>query len=273
LRDGPLRATDWEFAKFQEFIQTKIGIKFPETKKTLLESRLSSHITKLGFQSFGDYLDFVYNQPELSDEMDFLVDKITTHTTSFFRENNHFTFLLEKGLDHLIEKFGARTKFKIMSLGSSTGEEMYTLAMIFADLKKNGKIEDYQVDAADVSKYALLKAKEGVFKIDHLDSIPNVYRGYFDVKDNKLFAKSVLKHNLRFFILNICKVEQKFPDYYHIVFCRNTLIYFSKPLQQNVIDNVGKILLKDGMFFMGHSESMYGLTHKFERLGPTIYTI
>ncbi|HOV14389.1 MAG TPA: CheR family methyltransferase [Spirochaetota bacterium] len=267
---GPLKANKEEFEMFQEFIQDKIGLKFPESKKSLLESRLSSHIGKLGFNSFGEYFKYIGTLSELDEEIDYLVDKITTHTTSFFRENHHFDFLLSKGIDILVSVFG-KINLKIMCLGSSTGEEMYTLAMILESQKKTGKILGYTIDGADISKYALLKAKEGVFKIDHLDSIPKQYIGYFDVKENKIFAKSILKNNLRFFLLNIAKPKQRFPDKYHIVFCRNTLIYFNKELQQNVINNVEKILISGGLYFMGHSESLHGLTHNFERVEPTIY--
>ena len=270
MHNSQIRANDKEFKLFQDFIQNKIGIKFPESKKTLLESRLSLHIYKLGFTSFLEYFDYIKELPEIDEEVDYLVDKITTHTTSFFRENFHFDYLNNSGIDLLTKIFG-REQLKCISLGSSTGEEMYTLAMILATKKKETKISDYQIDAADVSKYALLKAKEGVFKIDHLASIPQKYKSFFDIKENKIVAKPILKYNMRFFMLNICKIGQKFPDKYHIVFCRNTLIYFSKQLQQNVINNVAKILIPGGLFLMGHSESLHGLNHNFKRVEPTIY--
>jgi len=267
---GPLKATSAEFKLFQNFVENKIGLKFPESKKSLLESRLSSHISKLGYKSFGDYFKYIESLNELDSEIDFLVDKITTHTTSFFRENHHFDFLQNKGIDILTSYFG-KINLKIASLGSSTGEEMYTIAMILENQKKLGKILGYTIDGADISKYALLKAKEGVFKIDHLESIPKQYTSFFDIKDNKIYAKSVLRNNMRFFLLNIAKPTQKFPDRYHIIFCRNTLIYFNKELQQNVINNIEKILIDGGLYFMGHSESLHGLTHNFVRVEPTIY--
>ncbi len=266
----PIRASKEEFEKFQNFIQDRIGLKFPETKKSLLESRLSTHIGKLGFRTFDEYFRYIESISETDDEIDYLVDKITTHTTSFFRENRHFDFLESKGLDILLKNFG-KTRLKIMCLGASTGEEMYTLAMVFETHKRNGKIDGYTIDGADISRFALLKAKEGVFKSDHLESIPERYIKYFDVKNNKIYAKQIIKDNLRFFLLNIAKPKQKFPERYHIVFCRNTLIYFNKELQQNVINNVDRILVKGGLYFMGHSESLHGLNHNFTRVEPTIY--
>lgn len=266
----PLRATDSEFKKFQDFVQNKLGLKFPEAKKSLLESRLSTHIQKLGFSNFDQYFEYVMHSPNNGEELDFLVDKLTTHTTSFFREKQHFQFLVNEGIKKIAETY-PKPDLKIASLGSSTGEEMYTISMVMTTLLKLNKITNFTVDAADISKAVLLKAKEGVFKFDHYESIPDRYKNLFEVKENKLFAKETLKSHHRFFMLNICKEKQKFPDKYHIVFCRNTLIYFSKELQQKVIDNVKKILLPGGLFLIGHSESLYGLDHSFERIGPTIY--
>jgi len=273
LSQGPLRVTEEEFTKFQGFIQSRIGLKFPETKKSLLESRLSVHITRLGFGSFGEYFDFLETQPDLSDEIEFVIDKITTHTTSFFREDHHFKFLVDSGIGIIQKVFGQGTTIKFASLGSSTGEEMYTISMILYPLKKSGRIKDYSIDAFDISKYALLSAKEGRFRLETQSSIPPQYQDLFKVVDNKLIANQAIKNNMRFFMSNIAKKNQKFPDRYHIAFCRNTLIYFNKMLQQNVIDNIANILLPGGLYFMGHSESLHGLVQDFKRVEPTIYQV
>jgi len=271
LNQGQLKVTEEEFEKFQKFIQAKIGLKFPENKKTLLESRLSVHISRLGFESYGEYFDFLETQSEFSEEIEFVIDKITTHTTSFFREDHHFNFLTSQGIDIIQKNFGKSTVIKFASLGSSTGEEMYTISMVLYPLKKNGKIKDYSIDAFDISKYALLNAKEGRFRLETQSSIPTQFQNLFKVADNKLLADQALKNNMKFFMSNIAKKNQRFPDNYHIVFCRNTLIYFNKTLQQNVIDNIANILLPGGLYFMGHSESLNGLTHNFKRVEPTIY--
>ncbi len=273
MNHGPLRVTDKEFERFQNFIQSKIGLKFPETKKSLLESRMSSHITRLGFESYGDYFDFLETQSEFSEEVEFVIDKITTHTTSFFREDHHFNFLVNGGVDMIQKIFGPSTVIKFASLGSSTGEEMYTISMILYPLKKSGKIKDYSIDAFDISKHALLSAKEGRFRPETQTSIPPQYQKFFHIEENRLIADPALKNNMRFFMSNIAKKGQRFPDTYHIVFCRNTLIYFNKALQQNVIDNITNILMPGGLYFMGHSESLHGLTHNFKRVEPTIYQV
>lgn len=265
---GPIQASKEEFYKFQGFVKTKIGLKFPESKKSLLESRLSNHIQKIGFDSFNDYFEFVMNENN-KEELDYLIDKLTTHTTSFFREIEHFKFLAIQGIN-LINAFYSGATIKIASLGSSTGEEMYTLAMIFATLKRKRQIYDYQIDAMDISKKALMKAKSGIFKLDHLNSIPKQFKHFFTISDN-LYAKPELTSNLRFFLLNICRKTQKFPDDYHIIFCRNTLIYFNKQLQQNVVNNISRILHPHGLVFIGHSESLHGLNHSYRRLVPTVY--
>jgi chemotaxis protein methyltransferase CheR len=264
-----LRISDEEFGQFRDFIEVNIGIKFPAAKKSLIESRLSSHILKNGFENFHKYFQYLMQAGD-SDELDYFVDKITTHTTHFFREDVHFDFLLGEGAS-IMKSLFRNQKIKILSLGSSTGEEMYTLAMVFHELRNKEIVMDYTIHAADISRYALMKAKQGRYKRDHLKSIPARYKSLFTVTDDHIEVKSELKRNLRFFILNATAESQVFPDVYHIVFCRNMLIYFSRPLQQNVIDNVSRYLVPKGMLYIGHSESLHNLKHSFVRIGPTIY--
>lgn len=263
-----LRANKYEFNLFQDFIERKIGIKFPETKKSLLESRLSNHIARLGLGSFEEYYHLLQNGTQA--EYDFFIDKITTHTTHFFRENFHFDFILNHGTK-ILNKHFRNNSLKALSLGASTGEEMYTLAMVLNFLKKNNQINDFTIHGADISKQALLKAKTGIFKIDHLESIPKKYRYNFYIKEEIIEAKLDLKKHLHYYMLNACKRYQQFPAKYHIIFCRNMLIYFSRDLQQNVIDNIQNILLPGGLCFIGHSESLHNLSHKMKRIVPTVY--
>jgi len=266
---GVLQVKPDEFKRFRDLIEKKIGINFPETKKSLLESRLASHIVKLGFDSFEKYYKYLKNTDDI-EEFDYFIDRITTHTTHFFRENSHFDFLINNGLKLINDHFN-RPVIKILSLGASTGEEIYTLALIMYFHKKNGLVRDYEIHGADISKNALLKAKEGVFNKNQLNNIPKKYHNCFKITGETIKAKEILKNNLRFFLLNACKVDQKFPDVYHIIFCRNILIYFSKPLQQNIINNIILILNNGGLLFTGQSESLYGFTHNLKKIGSAIY--
>lgn len=265
---GILEVTPEEFKKFQKLIKNKVGINFPDTKKRLLESRLSSHITKLGLKSFNEYYNYLQTSTE--EEYEFFVDKITTHTTHFFRENFHFDFLIQKGIKIINSQFKNK-EIKVLSLGASTGEELYSLSLLFQEQKRNGIINRYQIHGADISKKALLKAKEGTFNIEQLNNIPKRYHPYFKINDNKIIVKEILKSNLKFFLLNASNEFQKFPDKYHIIFCRNTFIYFTKPLQQNIINNIISILHNGGLLFTGQSESLYSLEHSLKKIGSAVY--
>lgn len=267
MQYGQLRSDSSEFAIFQKLIERRIGIKFPETKKSLLDSRFSNHIKKLGLNSFKEYYELVMSD---HDEYQYFISKITTHTTSFFRESHQFDFLVGKGIEILNRKF-AGEQLKVLSLASSTGEEMFTLGMILQGLKEQGIISGYSIHGADISKHSLLSAKEGVFKIDHLKSIPKSYLKYFDIVGNEIRAKRVLTQNMRYFLLNACKRDQHFPDSYHIIFCRNMLIYLPIPMQQNVLDNIDSIIKTGGLLFIGHSESLRNVANDFYRIEPTIF--
>ena len=268
MNQNSLNVSKEEFLKFQNFIEKKIGIKFQRNKKSLLESRLSSHIIKLGMKSFEEYYNYLINDNE--EEYDYFIDKITTHTTNFFRENSHFNFIINKGIN-IINDYFSKPKIKILSLGVSTGEEIYTLAMIFARLKKLNEITDYEIHGADVSKIALLKAKKGVYKTESLSDIPQKYKNSFKKFNNIIIADEIIRYNLRFFLLNACKRNQKFPDKYHIVFCRNIFIYFKNGLQQNILDNILSALLNGGLLFTGHTESLFGFKHNLKKIGTSVY--
>ena len=264
----PIRITKKEFELYRKFIESKIGIKFPEMKKSLLESRLSTHITKLGYKNFEDYFNNILSIDQ--NEYDFFIDKITTHTTNFFRETVHFQYLINTGIK-LINKEFENPVINILSMGTSTGEEMYTISLVFTEHKKLGYLNDFSISGIDISKKALLKAKKGIFNSAALHYIPRKYRVYFNKTDERIEAKEILKKNMRFFILNAARKNQIFPDKYHIVFCRNTLIYFSNQKQQNIINNISGILEPGGLLFIGLSESLQGIKHDFIKQESTIY--
>lgn len=264
---GQIKSDDNEFKIFQKFIEGRIGMKFPPSKRSLLDSRFSNHIRKLGLSSFKEYYDLIMND---RDEYQFFISKVTTHTTFFFRESHQFDFLVSRGIK-LLNRHFPNQQLKVLSLASSTGEEMYTLGMILQDLKEHKIISGYSIHGADISKHSLLKAKEGLFKIDHLKSIPKKYLKYFEVGETELKAKSLLTNNMRFFLLNACKRGQHFPDKYHIIFCRNMLIYLPIHMQQNVLDNIDSIILPGGQLYIGHSESLRNVANDFIRIEPTIF--
>jgi chemotaxis protein methyltransferase CheR len=271
-KNSIIRIDNETFKKFQTYVRQKIGINLPAAKKGLVESRFSNYIMKAGFKSFQEYLDYLVNDRSNS-EYDFFVDRITTHTTHFFREKGHFDFLIKKGTTLINTFFNSPPMIKVLSIGTSTGEELYSLAIVLTEQQKSGFIHDFTIHGADVSRKALEKAKKGIFNSKNLEYIPTQYKKYFTIQKNQTIieAKPVLKKNLKFFMLNACKKNQNFPDNYHIIFCRNMLIYFSKPLQQNVISNILRILLKNGLLFTGSTESLYTLSHNLKKIETTIY--
>ncbi len=258
-----------EFNKFQSFIEKKIGIKFPQTKKSLLESRITNHIIKSGFTSFEEYYQYLLSKKN-TEEYEYFIDKITTHTTYFFREIQHFDFIIDRGID-LINKHFNKPFIKILSVGASTGEEMYSLALIFEEQKKFNKISGYGIDGFDISKKSLLKAKNGIFHKSNLENIPKRFKVFFKTNQDTIEAKEILKKKLKFFVLNVSNDNQKFPDKYHLILCRNILIYFTPLIQQKIINNLLTILLNGGFFITGTSESLHSLNHNLKKIQPNIY--
>ena len=131
-----IKITDSEFHNLSNFIFDKIGIVLPESKKIMLESRLSKRIRELGLSSFGEYYELIADSRADHYEYNKLVCMITTNKTDFFRESYHFDYMVENVLPKLIDNGNVNNgkEFKVWSAGCSTGEEPYTIAMVIGPM-------------------------------------------------------------------------------------------------------------------------------------------
>ena len=234
-----------------------------------MESRLGPHLRKLGFKNFEDYLNFTLSS-EGRDEFEYFITRITTHTTSFFREDSHFTYLFNHGINLLLRQFNPSC-LNCMSLGASTGEEAYSLALVFMKYADLHKGFNFEIDLSDISSCSLKKAKNGEFKLSQLSQIPKLYLPYIQKNNTWFTFIPAIKQRMSFFKLNICNPQQRFPRTYHIVFCRNTLIYFSKEKQQIIMQNIERILKDGGLLFLGHSETLQNIKCNLKKIRPTVY--
>jgi chemotaxis protein methyltransferase CheR len=127
-RPAPL--TDKDFRAFADFITSKLGIKMPSGKKSMLEARLNKRLRLLGLHSYSQYRELLFSEGGQKDELPHLYDAVTTNTTHFFRESNHFDALRDNILPGLHARLGGERALRVWSAGCSTGEEPYTLAMV-----------------------------------------------------------------------------------------------------------------------------------------------
>lgn len=268
-----LRDTDFE--KISRLVYEKCGINLHEGKKELVSARLGKRLREGNFKSFADYYRYVTTE-EGTDELVRMIDSISTNLTYFFREESHLK-KLQVILATMMEKAGPRGRFpklRIWSAGCSTGEEPYSIAITVKECM-GGRPIDVSILATDISTSVLKTASSGIYIKEKLKNIsPVIVKKYFQYGCDKWSGYYRIKNNIRdtvkFVRFNLMEVP---PSQYcfDVIFCRNVMIYFDKPTQNALTNRFYHCLEKGGHFFIGHSESLTGLDHKFKYVEPSVY--
>ncbi len=266
-----------QFHKIADFIQTNVGIKMPEQKKLMVQSRLQSRLKALNLSNFDEYVDLVFAGGEKSDEeIALMINVITTNLTNFFREKQHFELMTEKALPDLISS--GHKSIELWSAGCSTGEEPYTLAIEMSEfVRKNpGKISDFSVLATDISSRVLEKAQNAVYPMESVSELSYELKKNYFLKSKSsekplVRLKPEIRNKVHFQRLNFMDSNYPVQNAKHIIFCRNVLIYFEKQTQEDVIRKLVDHLVPGGYLFLGHSETIFGMDLPLKTVGPTVF--
>ncbi|GLC25330.1 CheR family methyltransferase [Roseisolibacter agri] len=269
--------SDLTAAQFREISRTVYeiaGIQLREGKEGLVRSRLAKRLRALNLPTFEAYLDRVRADARELAEM---VDQLTTNKTSFFRESAHFDFLRERVLPTL----GAGP-VRIWSAGCSSGEEPYTLAMIIRDAWSDADRRDVKILATDISRRVLATAQAGVYPDALMEDVaPDLLRRHWTRSaatpaggrpdsGTGWRASDALRKLVTFAPLNLMgKWPMRGP--FQAIFCRNVMIYFDKATQQALVERYYDLLAPGGHLFVGHSESLSALSHRFAYVQPAVY--
>jgi chemotaxis protein methyltransferase CheR len=267
-----------EFTIISKFIYSNFGIVLPLTKLTLVEARLQKRLSALQMKSFHEYVKLVMS-PEGKEEVIFMIDKISTNETYFFREWNHFDFIIQNLLPNY-EEINTKIPLKIWSSASSSGQECYSIAMSIEEYIRKSKYSiNYSILGSDISTTVLQQAVDAVYRGKDLEKIPlELRKRYFlrskDPTQDKFRINSEIREKVNFKWLNlmnqfynVSSVSQDFD----IIFCRNVLIYFDRETQKEVIRKLLLKLKRGGYLFLGHTESAFGLNLPLKVIQPSIY--
>lgn len=267
--------SDKDFRLFSDFITAQLGIKMPSTKKPMLEARLQKRLRVLGLDGYGAYREYLFSEVGQKDELPHLYDAVTTNTTHFFREANHFQALRSTILPGLHSKLRGGRALRFWSAGCSTGEEPYTLAMVLAEFAAQHDGFSFEILATDISLRVLEAAQRAVYVMEKIDDIPAAYRSRYllrskDQKKRLVRIVPELRRRVSFRRLNFMEPFQlqKPRD---VVFCRNVVIYFDRPTQERLFQQISAQIVDGGYLFTGHSESLTGMDVPLEPVAPTIY--
>jgi len=206
-----------------------------------------------------------------------MLNAISTNLTSFFRESKHFDFLVQNVFPTIEHQSGSSGSdvVQVWSAGCSTGEEPYSLAISFLEYFGSEAQRFVRIQATDISTQVLSTATSGVYPVSRVENIPQaMLRKYFQKGHGKMSGYVRLKSEIRKMIeFKRFNLMEPFPsrDRFNIIFCRNVMIYFDKSFQENLVNKYYNSLKTGGYFFIGHSESLMKLNHRFKYVKPTVY--
>lgn len=271
-RDG---ISDDDFLRFQALIESECGIYMSASKRELLVARLQRRMRKLAIDSFSDYYTLVTSQER--GEIAAMIDVICTNETRFFRESAQFEYLREDLLPRWTREAsqGKRPRvLRVWSAGCSTGEEPYSLAMLFADRLPPTAGWDVQIIATDISTRALEAARTGIWPFRKQSDVPHDYlrRFMLQSRDRTLFqATEEIRSLIRFAWLNLTDDHLPVDGTFDLIFCRNVLIYFQPVLRLRVLQQIATRLKQDGLLFLGHSETLHDVHGGLHGVIPNVY--
>lgn len=264
----PSPITDQEFALFQRLIYKIAGISMNDSKKVLLVGRLQRRLRQYGLSTFTQYYRMLANgeQPE---EVQTMVDLLTTNETYFFREPKHFDFLREE----VLLKWRNPRPFRIWSAASSSGEEAYTMAMLLAETLPG---KSWEVFGSDISTQVLAKARAGHYPLGRHEGIPPACLSKYCLKGVReqagtFLISSKLRERVSFAQINLTTRVDASVGLFDVIFLRNVMIYFDMETKRKVVANLLPHLQPGGYFIVGHSESLNGIDDQLRTVRPTIY--
>jgi chemotaxis protein methyltransferase CheR len=261
--------TDQEFALFQRLIYKIAGISLNDSKKVLLVGRLTRRLKVYEFGTFTQYYRMLATGDH-SEELQTMVDLLTTNETYFFREPKHFEFLR----DEIIKKRSSPATFRVWSAASSSGEEIYTLAMVLADSLPS---TPWEIVGSDISTQVLAKAATGHYSLARTEGIPPAFMKKYCLKGVRAHAGTFLiapelRKRTSFYQINLTQpVDADIGDF-EVIFLRNVMIYFDPETKAKVVNHLLPRLKRGGHLIIGHSETLNGLKiDPLDTIRPTIY--
>lgn len=261
------------------FIESEFGIKMPPVKKVMLTSRLAKRLKVLGLRSYSEYYNYIRSAEGMKGELFIFTDLVSTHETGFFREPQHFDYLVSSVIPELAATSGSgiRRPLRALSAACSTGEEVYTIAIMAEEFKRSSAPSYlYRITGTDISTRVVQDAARAVYKEPRVQNVPlHLRRKYFmdgkGAKSGLVRIVPELRACTEFFHMNLMDYSYPFNEKFDIIFCRNALIYFDRTNQEKILQRLTSCLKKGGYLFIGHSETMTGYNLPVRCVEPTVY--
>ncbi len=265
-----------DFGRLRRLIYMQAGIDLSASKKTMLELRIKRRLRTLSLNSYSQYCEYLFAHHGQKEEIIHLIDVVTTNKTDFFREAGHFEILVQKAVPEAWARNASGRQLLIWSAACSTGEEPYTLAMVLNDYALAHPGFRFRVLATDISTTVLAKAKLGVYSYEVVRPVPHdMQRRYFmrsrDPESKVARVVPELRQLVEFRRLNFMDSEFGLSERADIIFCRNALIYFDRPTQEQILQKLTRHLVPAGYLFVGHAETLHDMDIPLAPVAPALY--
>ncbi len=273
--------TEPELKLLQTLVYQECGMYFDERRVHFLQDRLQRRLKTTGIDTFYNYYRLLTSHKG-KEELAALLENLTVNETSFFRTKPQLEMFQKTILEGILNRKQQRRDWtlRVWSAGCSTGQEPYTLAMLIADALAYYYLRNplpfemptpkplipppwkVEILASDISYSALRVAQDASYNDAQMEPVDYTYRlRYFDKSGDRYALKKNLKELVHFDFHNL-KTEF-LPQRNDVIFCRNVMIYFDDAEQKRLIEKFHRCLNSEGYLFVGHAESLFGLTEKF----------
>ncbi len=254
-----------DFSRVRRIAYERAGLAIPAGKEGLVRSRVSKRLRERRIPTFHAYLDAV--EQESGDELVQLIDLLTTNKTDFFREQAHFDYLTSTVIPSVVAR---GTPLRIWSAGCSSGEEPYTISMVLRE--QLPARYDFRILATDISTRVVASAKKGVYTQQQLGDVSAARRArwFTPTPDGGASALPELRAPISFAHLNLM-ASWPMSGPFDVIFCRNVMIYFDKPTVTTLVSRFFDLLAPGGHLFIGHSESLTAIEHRYRYVQPAVY--
>lgn len=275
---GSVKMTDSDFNQLSRFVRENWGIKLENNKKLMLEGRLRKRLQQLHMRNFKDYCAYLFSPEGLENEPAQMIDLVSTNKTDFFRESDHFVYLTEKALPALENKgmVGPNKPFKIWSAGCSSGEEPYTMAMVLSEYAQKQRGFRFSILASDISTRVLQTAITAIYPESRIEPVPLELRKKYMMRSKNPGNPQIrfvpeIRKLITFERINFMELDTHPFTRFHVIFCRNVIIYFDRSTQEKLLNKFAERLEKGGYLFLGHSEALTGMQVPLQPVAPMVY--
>jgi chemotaxis protein methyltransferase CheR len=269
-----MRDSEYEFIRNLVYEHSRIHL--GPDKRELVSARLGKRLRATKVSNIGDYCQLLQG-PAQEDELSNLIDVISTNHTFFFREAPHFDFVRQVVVPEMLARQRTERwpRFYAWSAASSSGEEAYSLGITLTECLQ-GTNWDWQIEATDISHRILAKAQAAIYREEVVSKLPAAtVKTYFQrgigPQEGNYRVKAALRDRVKYHQLNLLEGEAPFPEPFHLIFCRNVMIYFDRPTQEELVNKLTRRLVPGGYLLVGHSESLTGIRHSLQMIRPATY--